>query len=195
MSCEFYSYKSGLFSGDYWCNKNECSVSSDTYYKYCRDYNYRECPNYKHQESSGCFITTIICNMLNKKDDDVILKTLRSFRDDVLQKDEKYYNILKEYDLIGPVIADCIIRENNIDLVRDTYQKSIIPIYYLIYHKKYEDAIGRYQLMTQLLIDYYSLNDEYDKIKNNGYQYDDFVPEKAGHGRRYARSIEINQCI
>lgn len=196
MSCVFYKYNGGIFSGDYWCTKKDCRVDSDTYYQYCRDYNYDACPIYKHQESSGCFITTIICNILRKKDDDVILQTLRNFRDNYLQKNEEYYNILKEYDTIGPIIADCIANDKYKELVVwETYEKSLIPIYYFIRQKKYEEAITRYQLMTQLLIDYYSLNEEYTKIKNQNYNYDDFVPETAGHGKRRAKSIEINQSL
>lgn len=196
MSCTYYRYNRGLFSGDYWCDKKNCRVDSDTYYRYCRDYSYDECPIYKHQESSGCFITTIICNLLGKKDDYKILQSLREFRDNILQKNEKYYDILKEYDVIGPIIADCIINEkDNEQIVKDTYHKSIIPIYYLIYHQKYEEAINRYQLMIQLLIDYYGLNEQYQEIKNNNYNYPDFIPEKSGHGKRRAKSIEITQSL
>lgn len=196
MACTFYRDNGGLFFGDYWCNKKNCSVDNDTYYRYCRDYSYDECPIYKHQESSGCFITTIICNLLGKKDDDKILQSLREFRDNILQKNEKYYDILKEYDVIGPIIADCIVNEkDNEQIVKDTYHKSIIPIYYLIYHQKYEEAIQRYQLMTRLLIDYYGLNEQYQEIKNNNYNYPDFIPEKSGHGKRRAKSIGITQSL
>lgn len=196
MACTYYSFKGGFFGGDYWCDKKDCRVDEDTYYKYCKNYNYDECEIYKQSNSSGCFITTIICHTLGKQDDDRILQTLRSFRDNILQKDEKYYDILKEYDTIGPIIADCIANDQYKEIVaEETYQKSIIPIYYLIYHKKYDEAITRYQLMTQLLIDYYSLNEEYAKIKSQNYNYEDFTPETAGHGKRRAKSIEINQSL
>lgn len=36
MSCTFYSFKGGLFGGDYWCDKKDCRVDNDTYRRYCR---------------------------------------------------------------------------------------------------------------------------------------------------------------
>ena len=66
MSCEYYKFQDGLFGGDYYCIKKEETVSSDIYYKYCRDYNYDACPIYKmSSNSSSCFITTIVCNLFN----------------------------------------------------------------------------------------------------------------------------------
>ena len=196
MACTYYSFKGGFFGGDYWCDKKDCRVDSDTYYKYCRNYDYSDCPIYKQTSTSGCYITTIVCNVLGKKDDDSVLQNLRVFRDTVLQKDEKYFNILKEYDTIGPIIADCRANDKFREVIAlETYQKSILPIHYLIHHKKYEEAITRYHLMTQLLIDYYGLNEEYNIIKSKNYNYEDFIPEQAGHGKRRAKSIEINQSL
>ena len=53
----------------------------------------------------GCYITTMICDVLGKEDTCEALEVLRSFRNDVLQKDEKYAPILYEYDVVGPKIA------------------------------------------------------------------------------------------
>ena len=106
MSCTYYRWNGGSFTGDYWCDKNDKRVDSDTYSKYCRGYYYSDCPVYKRSDSSGgCFITTIVCNVLGKSDDDKVLNNLRYFRDNVLKKDECYRYILIDYDNIGPVIA------------------------------------------------------------------------------------------
>lgn len=99
MSCVYYEFKSALFGGDYWCNKKDCRVDDNTYRRYCRDYSYDECPIYKKTESSGaCFITTVVCKIVGLKDNDQVLQNLRNFRDNILQPNEKYYDILKEYD-------------------------------------------------------------------------------------------------
>lgn len=66
--------------------KKDCRVDDGTYRKYCRDYNYDECPIYKHQESSSCFITTVACQILGKEDNDPVLNDFRKFRGNILQK-------------------------------------------------------------------------------------------------------------
>lgn len=42
MSCPYYKYDHG-----YACTKSEKNVNEDIYWKYCRGYDYRECPWYK----------------------------------------------------------------------------------------------------------------------------------------------------
>ena len=84
MSCSYYKFSSSLFGGDYWCTKNDCRVDEKTYIKYCRDYNYSSCSIFRKVDSSGCFITTIVCDILKKPDDDKVMKNLRYFRDNVL---------------------------------------------------------------------------------------------------------------
>ena len=90
MSCTYYRW-----NGDYWCDKNNRSVNSDTYSRYCKGYYYDECSVYKRDDSiGGCFITTIVCDTLGKSDDDRVLNNLRYFRDNVLQKNSKYTYLL-----------------------------------------------------------------------------------------------------
>lgn len=182
MSCTYYSWKGGFF-GDYWCNKKDCRVDSDTYRKYCRDYNYDECPIYKHTESSGCFITTLACQILGKCDNHPVLNNLRNFRDNVLQQDKKYEEVLKQYDCIGPMIADALNNDKDkIMLSLDLYNYSILPISKAIDDKNYDKAITHYQYMTLYLVNYYGLKDEYNNIKDNNYNYETFNQETAGHG-------------
>lgn len=42
MSCPFYVWRS-----DYYCIKTESSKPGDIYYRYCRGYDYGDCPIYK----------------------------------------------------------------------------------------------------------------------------------------------------
>ena len=58
MSCPFYKFESGgWFGGEYYCIKQKKAVDSDIYYKYCRNYDYNDCPIYKHDSSgSSCYL-------------------------------------------------------------------------------------------------------------------------------------------
>ena len=127
MSCKYYSWNGiGIF-GDYYCDKEKCKVSDDYYQKYCKGYNYNNCPNFKKNNDSGCFLTTIVCNILKKEDNDIVLDKMRMFRDNVLQKDIHYMDILKDYDNIGPVIAQCMI----LDKDKMKLAEGLYPITYL----------------------------------------------------------------
>lgn len=190
MACTFYEYKGGLLSGDYWCNKNNCRVDSDTYYKYCRGYNYDECPIFKKQESSGCFITTVACNLLELDDKNPVLNKLRNFRDNVLQEDSKYEETLKEYDVIGPQLAICLAADKDNKLIaQGLYDNILLPITELIDQKENDKAVELYYLMTLSLVNYYGLKHEYNSIKENnyGYEQEEFEPKTAGHGKKRVR--------
>lgn len=99
-----------MFGGDYTCIIEGSSwdkrkaLDSDHYRRYCRsDYDFKDCPIYKsHYGSSGsCFITTVLCNVLGLSDNHETLNTLRNFRDNILQKDGCYKEILQVYDSIS----------------------------------------------------------------------------------------------
>lgn len=184
MSCTYYEFKSnGFFGGDYWCRKKDCRVDDNTYYKYCCDYNYDECKIYQQSESSGCFLTTIACQILGKDDKNPVLNNLRTFRDEVLQQDKQYYEVLRDYDIIGPMIVDAISHDNDKEVIaEEIYSNVILPVNEAINKKNYERAIKHYQYMTMYLIVYYGLNNEYNLIKNVKYDYQDFNPTIAGHG-------------
>lgn len=193
MSCTFYDFKGGLFGGDYWCKKKDCRVDDDTYRRYCRDYDYSSCPIYKeNSSSSGCFITTICCQILGKDDKDPIMNNLRSFRKDILRENPKYYFILKEYDVIGPMIGDALLNDRNKEeLAFSFYHSAILPVNDLINSKNYEGAVNLYLLMSKALIDYYGLTDEYKKLKEKDYGYEGFEPTLAGHGIKKVRTKEV----
>lgn len=42
-------------------------------------------------------------------DNNIYLETMRNFRENVLQKDEKYKSLLVQYDIIGPKIAQYLM--------------------------------------------------------------------------------------
>lgn len=193
MACTFYEFKVGLFGGDYYCNKKGCVVNSDIYYQYCRNYDYRDCPIYKQQTSSGCFITTVACQILGLKDNNPILNNLRYFRDHVLQEKEQYYDILKEYDVIGPIVANALMNDKDRqEMAQGLYQYAILPISKLIDQKEYDKAVENYYLMTLMLVNYYGLKHEYNNIKDRDYDYLEFNPTIAGHGRKRVKENNVS---
>jgi len=184
MACTYYQFK----DGDYYCFKKNDTVKENDYYRYCRNYSYDECPIYKYTESSGCFITTVACQILGKQDNDPILNNFRNFRDNVLQKDEKYYDTLKEYDTIGPVLADCIINDKDKEKLALGIYETLINKNELIDKKEYDLAVVVYTAMTLSLECYYGLEKVCDQIRNNDYE--EIEPSLSGHGIRRVKTIK-----
>lgn len=183
MSCTYYRWESSLFGGDYYCTKKGGVVNSDIYARYCRDYNYSACPIYKQEASSGCFITTILCNVLGKKDDDKIMENMRSFRENILKNNPKYYNILWKYDRIGPVIASCINNDpEKLKLANNLYTSVLTNINEHIENQENEKAVARYQIMVIELIKHYNLKETYALVKDS-FNVNELDVASSGHGR------------
>ena len=185
MSCTFYRWNGGGFFGDYWCDKKDERVSSDIYARYCRDYSYGDCPIYKQSNSSGgCFITTITCHILGNEDNCNVLNNIRFLREEVLKKEQKYLEILMDYDYIGPLIACSIDNDSEkIEIATKLYNNILSRVSTLIENKAYQPAIEMYQKMVLSLVDYYGLKEFYNHYKNNCYDVNAFDIEKSGHGR------------
>ncbi len=192
MSCPYYSFKDGLIGGDYWCDVKNKSVPSSQYSLYCRGYNYSNCVIYKSKNgsSSGCFITTVVRDILGKKDDDKLLNNLRGFRDNILQKDKKYAEILQDYDNIGPRIADCLWCDKDAkQMAKGIYNTALVPINQMIINKEYDKACEKYYLLTLSLINYYGLKHDYNHDKDSGLYEKDFDIKKSGHGRKLVKNV------
>ena len=56
MSCSYYTFR----QGDYYCTKKSDYVNEDVYYKYCRNWDYSDCPVYKGDTSGGCYLPVCI---------------------------------------------------------------------------------------------------------------------------------------
>ena len=182
-------YGGGLFSSLYYtCSitGNEENLTDSEVRNYCMRNAY-DCSRYKQYGPSGggCFITTVTCEILNKKDDEKVMNNLRMFRDNVLQENEKFHDVLKEYDTIGPIVADKLRNDENKEKISEIlYEKVLTPISELVSNKEYDKAVEKYYLMTLLMINYYKLKHDYNSIKENDYNYDSFDPKKAGHGKK-----------
>ena len=111
-----------------------------------------------------------------------LLNKLRNFRKNILQNNSDYYDILKEYDSVGPVIAFKIQTDNDKKRIADALYNFLVMITKLIEEGNYDEAVEQYKLMTLLLINYYGLKHDYNKEVDSGYHYQDFDAKKAGHG-------------
>ena len=188
-ACRFYRYEGGFFTSG-----NTCSVTgkkemvTEEYYKmYCRyDYNRRSCPLYKKYgpyESSTCFITTVVHNILGDSDSCKVLNDFRRFRDNVLQVTPKYYEGLIEYDSIGPKVAYSLANDSDAyDMAEMIYQLDLLKVHHYYLEGNYDDAYEWYCKMTRDLISYYGLENGYFLLKSDYVDYD-FNPKLAGHGK------------
>lgn len=185
--CTYLDLSTGDLYGKFWCEKRlerhqaneiECyrfckaysrsSNEADSAYQYSRDHS-----------GSGCYITTIICNILGMPDNNEYLETLRFFRDNFLQKDERYKPSLVEYDLIGPKIANALKNDPLKEKIANKYfHNYIIPTCELIKEKKYREAADLYKTMTNLLKYFYGLNN----MSITALDIDNADINKSGHG-------------
>lgn len=109
--------------------------------------------------TSGCYITTIVCDILGFSDDCTTLMVLRKFRDNIMKHDNKYHSILEEYDRLGPRISECISKDmEKQELAQRLYNKYLIPTTQLINNHQYTEAVSCYkQMVNELKIKYESI--------------------------------------
>jgi len=160
------------------CRECECMNMEDQWKydrskRYCtekREYynpNDRACSKMRYDEkrkpikTSGCYLTTMISNILGFPDNGYALQTLRNFRDGYMAKHPETYPILIEYDIIGPQIAEELRKDPiNMYVARMYYNTSIIPIVEHIKHEEYGIAILKYQDMTNRLKNFYHIDEQ-----------------------------------
>ena len=181
------------------CNLDWHVVSNYEYKNFC-NYNYgNSCSKKTNSNSSGgCFITTVTCEILDKKDDDKVMNGLRKFRDDVLQKDEKYAEILQNYDVVGPIIANKLKEDENKEKIAETVYESVLtPIAALVEDGEDEKAVEAYYQMTLLFINYYGLLTPYNYIAEHdfGYKKGEFDQKNAGHGTKSKKYVKEQKKI
>ena len=160
----------------------ECGIYIEPTSVTCRHFKERVNPT-----NSGCFITTAVVDILGYKDDCYILQTLRNFRNDFLQKNPEFKNILLTYDKIGPQISVNLFHSDEKErislIITECY---LIPICKLIKDGEYNSAINSYISMVKFLQNQVCVNDYIE-----GYRYNSSVRnEEMGHGR--ALVVPIN---
>ena len=179
--------------GKYWCEKKGQDLPANTSrcYGFCEAYSRS---NYTRENmidcsknsTSGCYLTTIMCKLLDYPDNNYYLNTLRKFRDEVMQTNPKYIPLLITYDTIGPMISYELERDpHGKQLAEVFFNHFIIPSVGAIEEEKYETAINTYKAMTNALAEQYN-------IDRNIIVYDNVNYDKTtlGHGKIKKRTQE-----
>lgn len=158
------------YDRDYYTIQNAISYSND------------------HSGGSNCYLTTMLCNILKMPDNNIYLETMRNFRNNVLQKDEKYKPILVQYDIIGPRIASYLNMDPLKEKIAQNYFNNyIINIVNFINEKHYDAAISFYISMTNALSYLYSLN----SITISEEEINNCNINEAGHGIYKTKKITL----
>lgn len=194
--CKHFVDRGGWFSSNYKCNVSGKEENiPNTYFDCCKNEGYK-CPWYENAYGTGggCFISTVTCDILNKKDDNEVINKLRNFRDEVLQNDEKYEEVLKSYDVIGPFIANKLLEDQDKEKIAETvYDHVLTPISKLVENKEYSKAVEAYYQMTLMFVNYYGMKKPYNYIadRDYGYKKGQFNPKTAGHGTKRKKISKI----
>lgn len=160
MSCKYY-YMDGY---DYHCGKCDKDVNSDWYYKYCRNWDYDDCPVYRgkmsepagNDSSGGCFLTSACTAARGLPDDCHELTVLRNFRDNWLKQQPDGVTLIAHYYEVAPRIVEAIDKlENRLEIWDRVYREMVVPCVDMIKGGLYHDALALYQTYTILLINDY----------------------------------------
>lgn len=162
-------------------DRDDINRYGEMYCEYLRKYTskYGNCSNYEARDtgySTGCYLTTAMCDILGQDDDCTTLEILRSYRDNYLKNNEEYLSLLMEYDIIGPHIARCLYSDSDRhDIAIQMLTEYINPAINMIMGYKYDEAASIYIDMTQMLKDRYckinSRNKRKIKVQNKKMSY------------------------
>ena len=159
--CTYLSEKGDYRRKHYCRQKNEDHYPTDPKCNsFCRAYSrsrstienmYEDARRY-NSNTSGCYLTTIMCKLLGQPDDNYHLNKLREFRDNVMQKEVKYFPLLMMYDQVGPAISHSLAEDPEGKALAEAYFNKYIPqAVKLIEEGKNKEAIIIYKAMTQVL--------------------------------------------
>lgn len=137
--------------------------------------------DHKRDYSPQCFLTTAICDMLGMEDNCYGLNVMRNFRDTILVNDLRYYPLLAEYDVVGPVISENMYNdEHGVEVAEYYFENYIYDIVVnLSTRRDYNDAVEKYVEMVTDFKRMYGVTKEVNesditllgkKIKNNEYK-------------------------
>lgn len=192
--CEYLGRKENETYKDFWSGetKYKCKRTGD-YKKIndssCNDIRKIERKNEGYQPS-GCYITTIVCDILGLSDNCEILNVLRNFRNNYLRGNKEYEYLLKEYDVIGPIISSRIANNPNelekMHNAQNLLKGFIVPCARFINVEDYESAIITYTAMVNYLKNIYDINTpNLDNLDNYDYSL-------SGTGRALKKDTSIS---
>ena len=105
------------------------------------------------------YITTMVCSRLGLGKEDEVYKTIIGYQKNVMEKDDKYTNLLKDYDDIGPKISKELETED-ITIIQAIYDRFLTPVANLINNEKEDQAVFKYKHMVEILRGHYHINRE-----------------------------------
>ena len=166
------------YGSKYWCEiKGEDRSAADPKCcNFCEAYSRSNSARQNMYENSGgsygsgCYLTTIMCKLLNYPDNNYYLNTLRKFRDNVMKTNPKYIPLLITYDMIGPMIAYELERDSNgKEIAQAFFNNYITKSVTAIEEEKYESAINIYKVMTNELGNRYNISKDIKPIEISDY--------------------------
>ena len=154
-SCEYMN------TNDYVGHKDHCYCTYRRQYynlteSKCRYYRYDSHKDYYDLNHRWHIVSAIFKKLGIIDLEYECINILENFRVNVLEKDEKYADVLREYDFIGPVLADFIVHdENSIDICKKICSTTLVNVLELIKQEKYDEALNNYINLVKLLKEYY----------------------------------------
>lgn len=143
MSCPLY-----WWNNHYACRKSGDDVSEDIYFKFCRNYDYGDCPIYKQQNpaDSRCYLTTACIRAKGLQDDCAELTILRSFRDVYLMNTDTGSRDIGHYYQVAPEIVAVIEKRSDaLSVWEQIYDGLIVPCVNMIIAGNNEAAYELYK--------------------------------------------------
>ena len=184
-----YLGESSDYNGKYWCSRKgkDYYACDAKCYDFCEAYsrsNYARENMYEnsksHMSSGGCYLTSIVCKILGYEDNNKYLNTLRAFRNNVLQKDEKYKPLLLAYDIVGPTISRELEKDKDGKQIANAIMANYIGTSVAAINKgDYEKAVRIYEAMTNELAQRYQIRKFIFRERDFDIKVD---ANKLGHG-------------
>lgn len=102
----------------------------------------------------GCYLTTAMCDVLGKADNCFELDTLRAFRSNYMRRTTEGQQLLREYDLISPPIAEKLLISKSKNLIAEKMLNDYInPAIELIEKGENLLAVEKYKEMVYFVED------------------------------------------
>lgn len=194
-----YLGESADYDGKYYCDrKGERVLACDPRcYRYVEAYSRSNSgrenlyDNSRSHQSSGCYLTTAMCNILGYQDDNYYLNTLRTFRDKTLKKNHKYIHLLLMYDAFGPLIATNLKNDPyNKDIATSLFNGYITKAVTAVENEKIEEAVNIYIAMTYTLSERYNINMHTLFIDEESLKLKTINTQPLGKGRIRTKKLE-----
>lgn len=157
IDCDEY-YEDLVKNGKFYCNKMHQYVlvhehSCSTYFvKRDKNRPLKTKPN-------DCYITTAIVNILGYEDNCDTLEKLRDFRDNYMKHQEYCLPLLEDYDVVGPLISEELLKdENKVKQAKRLLNGFIKEALDAIKDREYDSAVDLYVNMTEFLMDWYDID-------------------------------------